>query len=95
MNHISWKWTINLKWKIKLKYSLLQGLHIKNENIEKIVKKSIETGSENENAWAAALGSVLSIIYQQLEQTIEEKLIAEKGKLEAEKNMEELLKTIQ
>jgi len=71
------------------------GANINNEKIEKIVKKIIETGSEDENALAAALGSVLSIMYQQLEQTIEEKLIAEKGKLEAEKNMEELLKTIQ
>jgi len=68
---------------------------INNEKIEKIVKKVIETGSENEDALAAALGSVLSIMYQQLEQTMEEKLIAEKEKLEVEKNMEELLKTIQ
>jgi len=71
------------------------GVHVNNEKIDKIVKKVIETGSGNEDALAAALGSVLSMMYQQLEQTMEEKLIAEKGKLEVEKNMEELLKTIQ
>lgn len=71
------------------------GADINNEKIDKIVKKIIETGSGNENALAAAFGSVLSLMYQQLEQIMEEKLIAEKGKLEVEKNMEELLKTIQ
>ncbi|RKZ45708.1 MAG: hypothetical protein DRQ58_09950 [Gammaproteobacteria bacterium] len=69
--------------------------NINNEKIEKIVKRVIEKGGGNENALAAALGSALSILYQRLERSIEEKLIAEKGKLEAEKKLEELLKTIQ